>query len=110
MIGLLEEIETIGIDEIFCADDVSVLEGWDDVGILETAVEYGDGDALAFVADVVQSLTYHHLYLFLATAIEFPFDTVPGIEGFVVRVLHHLGNGVWRRPDLLASNDTFKAV
>ena len=27
MIGLLEEIETIGIDEVFCADDVSVLEG-----------------------------------------------------------------------------------
>ena len=47
MIGLLEEIGTIGIDEVSRADDVSVLEGWDDVGILETAVKDGDGDTLA---------------------------------------------------------------
>ena len=110
MIGLLEEIGTIGIDEVSRADDVSVLEGWDDVGILETAVEDGDGDALALIADVVQSLTCHHLYLFLATAVEFSFDAVPGIEGFVIGMFYHLGNGVWRRPHLLASGDTFKTV
>ena len=69
MIGLLIEILTVGIDEIPGTHDVSMGKGGYDVGILESTVENGDGDAFAQEPDVMQTVSGQHLNLILAIAI-----------------------------------------
>ena len=79
MIRLAIEMGAVGIDEVFFTKDVGFLEDGYLVAILETAVEHGDGHALAFVADAVQTVAIEHLDLISAVAIVLPSDTVPGV-------------------------------
>ena len=102
MVGFLEEKLAVGVYKVFRAYDVSTQKGWYHVYILESTVEYGDGYPFAFVAYVVQTLPVQHLYLFLAVSVVDTFDTVPGVEGVVIGVLHHLVDGIRGNPYALS--------
>ena len=80
MIGLLIEMQAVGIDKVLDSHDVGMLEGRDGIAVLETTVEHGNGHALSTKVDVVQSLPHEHLYLFQAVAITAGLHTVPRVE------------------------------
>ena len=106
MICLLVEKVTLRIYEIFGTDDVGMLEGGNHIAVLETAVKYGNGHALALVADIMKALSEQHRNLFVAVAIRFCLDTVPGVEGVMGLGLYHPGDTVWGDPYLLCLPDT----
>ena len=56
MISLLIEIWTVGINKILGAFDVGTLEGWNLINVHESTIKDGDGDALAAIANIMQTM------------------------------------------------------
>ena len=77
-----------------------MLQGWDGVSILESAVEYGNGHTLALHTDIVEPLSEQHLYLFLTASVELPLQTIPGVEGVVGFLADHPWDTVRRGPHM----------
>ena len=110
VIGLLVEMLTVGIDEILGPHDIGSLEGWDDVAVLETTVEDGDGDAFSHESDVMQSLPSEHLNLFFAIAIGGCLHTVPRVETVVGTGFDEAVDAVGGYPYQFRFSDTLEGV
>ena len=65
-------------NKIAYAVDTRMVEGGQEVGILETTVQHGDGDAFSAYVDVVQTLPAETLYLLLPLGVAFAVYGVPG--------------------------------
>lgn len=100
----------VGVDKILGTHDVSMGEGGYDVGILETTVENGDGDAFAHESDVMQTVSSQHLNLLLAIAIGGGLQTVPGVETVVGTGLDEAVDAVGGYPYQLRLPDTLEGV
>ena len=80
VISFLIKIRTVGINKVFCTRNDGVLKGGEYIAILKSAIKHGDGNALATVSDVVQTMTVKHLNLFATMAVDGAFQTVPWVE------------------------------
>ena len=85
-----------------------MLQGGDSIGILESAIEYGDGHALPLHPDVVEALSEQHLDLFFTAAVVLPPHTVPGVKRVVGFLAYHPWDTVRRSPYMLRLAHTIK--
>ena len=108
MVGFLVEIAAIGKDKVLGAHHVGMEDGRNHVGILESAVEDGNRDSFAFMADAVKIVAAKHLNLFLAITGGDAFDAVPDIEALVAVLFQHDGDRIGRFPDLLGFCDAWQ--
>ena len=94
MVGFLVEIAAIGKDKVLGAHHVGMEDGRNHVGILEPAVEDGNRDSFAFMADAVKIVAVKHFNLLLAITVGDAFDAVPDIEALVAVLFQHDGDRI----------------
>ena len=77
MVCLTVEPFAVRINKILYTFDACIVYRRYLVAVLESTIENGYRHTFSFMANVMQTVTSQHLYLFLAIAVVFAFDTVP---------------------------------